>query len=289
MLASFCALEASDLTWEVIVVDNAGDEECDRIVASFADRIPVRLLRETKQGKNNALNRGVSEARSDLLVFTDDDILASPDWLHALMQGAARWPDHDLFGGRILPVFPPGRKPVLEESHPFYCAAYVVADWPQDEGPYGPTQVWGPNMMVRARLFHEGWSFDPAFGPKGTDYVMGSETEFTSRLADAGHTPVYLPAAGVEHQIREEQLGAPWLFGRSFRAGRMEAQKNGHPGGASLFGAPRYLTRTVVGAWFRYTLALSPRAKLHAGIELGRTRGLFRQYRAMQSDTGSLG
>ncbi len=119
--------------------------------------------------------------------------------------------------------------------------------------------------------------------------ISFGRTEFTSRLADAGHEPVYLPGACVEHQIREEQLGAPWLFGRAFRAGRMEAQKNGHPGGASWFGAPRYLTRAVVIAWFRYTLALSPRAKLHAGIELGRTRGLMRQYRSMPPGLGSEG
>ncbi|NNE09770.1 MAG: hypothetical protein HKN20_14515, partial [Gemmatimonadetes bacterium] len=131
-------------------------------------------------------------------------------------------------------------------------------------------------------LFSGGWSFDPAFGPNGTDYVMGSETEFTARLEAAGHEPVYLPRASVEHQIRDEQLGAPWLFGRAMRAGRMEAVKSGHPGGANLFGAPRYLTRAVVSAWLRYTLALSPRAKLHAGIELGRLRGLIREYRAMR-------
>jgi hypothetical protein len=99
--------------------------------------------------------------------------------------------------------------------------AYAIADWVQPEGPYRASRVYGPNMAIRASVFHAGWSFDPAIGPDGTDtYIPGSETDPTMRLERAGFPAVYLPRALVLHQIRAEQLGLEWLSQRAFRKGR---------------------------------------------------------------------
>jgi len=102
----------------------------------------------------------------------------------------------------------------------FMRIAYVIADWDLPEGEHPAGKIWGPNMMVRRRVFDHGLRFNPMIGPAGNNYVMGSETEFLLRASDAGHKAVYAPSALVYHQIRPEQLTHSWICGRAFRVGR---------------------------------------------------------------------
>ena len=135
-----------------------------------------------------------------------------------MIEGADRWPDCDLFGGRILPKYPDGMiAPPLNDSD-FKSVAYVITDWDFPEGEYFPaTKTWGPNMMVRRRVLDQGLRFNPDIGPKGSNYVMGSEIDFLKRARAAGHTDVYIRSSLVYHQIRPEKMTSSWLYGRAFR------------------------------------------------------------------------
>ncbi|HEV2953561.1 MAG TPA: glycosyltransferase [Candidatus Dormibacteraeota bacterium] len=80
--------------FEVVVVDNASvTEETAELVDSRRktdDRI--RYVREMKRGLSPARNRGVAEARGDVVAFTDDDVLVDRFWLKALVEGLNRDP-----------------------------------------------------------------------------------------------------------------------------------------------------------------------------------------------------
>lgn len=250
-LETFCGLQAGiDCTWELIVVDNADDKATSKLVNSFVNRLPVRLLNERKRGKNNALNTALKCVRGELIVFTDDDVLADPGWLQALWRASQRWPDRDIFAGRILPRFP-SEAPSLDLKNPWLTAAFVVADWEIPEGPVSPGKVYGPNMAVRRRLFQGGARFNTEIGPSGTDYPMGSEAEFVQRMAELGSECVYVPDALVWHVIRPEQLSHKWLAGRAYRYGRGEALISGFPIGPRVFGVPRHLYRELARRFFR--------------------------------------
>lgn len=278
-LESLCRMDAGGLRWEVLVVDNAGDEETRRTAERMRGRLQIACLREPRKGKNNALNRAVEEARGALLVFTDDDIIADRFWLREMREGAERWPGFPVFGGRILPRFPSPDVP-LPREHPFFIGAYVLADWNIHEGPYKAAYVWGPNMAVRAEIFREGWRFDPLIGPNGSNYIMGSETEFTMRLEKAGHGAVYLPKSLVHHQIRPEQLKPRWLYGRSFRDGRQKAVRYGRPDAPLLFGVPRYLVRRLVETGVERLFRFYDREKaVDLGLKYWNLRGMLHQYR----------
>ncbi len=101
-LESFSKLECDVMQWELWVVDNAGDPPTEVVVKYWADKLPINYLVEPEPGKNHALNRALPEVCGQLIVLTDDDIIAMPDWLVQLWQGAQRWPDHMAFGGRIF-------------------------------------------------------------------------------------------------------------------------------------------------------------------------------------------
>ena len=278
-LESFCALKTDGLEWEVIVVDNAGDPDSQRTVEGFQRRLPLRFFVEKTPGKNNALNHGIKKARGELFVFTDDDILADPGWLIEAREGMRRWPGFSMFGGRILPKFPSDKIPLPVEDK-FFKDAYVIADWDIIEGPHQAKDIWGPNMGIRAEVFHLGWSFNPNIGPKGKNYAMGSETEFTTRVEKAGFKSVYLPNSLVYHQIRPEQLKIKWLYGRAFRNGRRRANEESLPDVPMLFGAPRSLLRTLISFGLKRLLFFFQReTALQLGIKYWRTKGMVYQYR----------
>jgi len=75
-------------------------------------------------------------------------------------------------------------------------------------------------MAVRTSVFSEGHHFDEGIGPDGTvQYGVGSESEFTSCLARAGHLAYFVADARVAHIVRPEQLEEDWMIKRAYRHG----------------------------------------------------------------------
>jgi GT2 family glycosyltransferase len=79
------AAHTDDVAVEVIVVDD-GSPSPER-VATMTEKHPgVRLVRsERNSGFAAAVNRGAREARADVLVVLNDDVLVSPGWLSTLI------------------------------------------------------------------------------------------------------------------------------------------------------------------------------------------------------------
>jgi GT2 family glycosyltransferase len=273
-LRSLAGADTAGLDWELLVVDNGGDPDANRgVVHDASQTLPVRLLCEASRGKNHAINRALTETSGSLVVFTDDDVIVDRQWLRELQDGAARWPNATMFGGRVRPRWPDGELP--PRAHELFDHAFAIADFGNVEQPYSAGYVYGPNMAIRADVFRAGWRFNPAIGPDGTDrYISGSETSLTVALQKHGHQAVYLPRACVEHRIRPEQLRSEWLFRRAFRRGRTDACQKGYEGGW------RRVPKSILGdaireyaAWWRCRLAREEEGALDHGIKYWRARG----------------
>jgi cellulose synthase/poly-beta-1,6-N-acetylglucosamine synthase-like glycosyltransferase len=72
---------------EVIVVSDGSTDGTDERVRGFGDRRVKLVRQEPRAGKSLALNRGVSVATGDLLIFTDANALFGPDSLVRLAAG----------------------------------------------------------------------------------------------------------------------------------------------------------------------------------------------------------
>jgi hypothetical protein len=95
------------------VVDNAGDSATEKLVKVWANKLPINYIVALETGKNKALNHTLPKVKGQQIVFTDDDIIPNPDWLLQLWEGAQRWPDHKVFGGRIVADWPDESKSLL--------------------------------------------------------------------------------------------------------------------------------------------------------------------------------
>ena len=92
------APQASRAGAELVVVSDGGDPA----TRAVAERHGARVIEATGgDGANAARNAGVAATVGDPVVFVDDDVLAPPGWLQAMLDGVREYPDHDVFGGPI--------------------------------------------------------------------------------------------------------------------------------------------------------------------------------------------
>lgn len=269
-LESFLSLNISGIDWEILIADNCGDAATEQAINDFKSKLPITFIVERKRGKNNALNSLLLLAKGELMVFTDDDIIAERNWIISLWQGAVKWKEFNVFGGKTLAKWPNNThfKYKLKEKriNTFFGTTYSG----HKEGPYFAQEAFGANMAIRKCIFDAGWRYNPSVGPKGENYIMGSETELLSRLEVAGDKAVYLPSAIVYHQIRKEQLTKKWLYRRAFKAGRsIIFHENNTSNISLLFGTRRYLIRNLavilVKRVFIY-LTFNQTRRLEAGL-----------------------
>ncbi|MGQ0335416.1 glycosyltransferase family 2 protein [Halomonas elongata] len=87
--------EQRDVELEVIVVDDASDDASASVVDAFAERdARFRVLRQpVNQGAYAARNRGVAEARGDLITVHDSDDWSHPEKLATQVRGLMRHPE----------------------------------------------------------------------------------------------------------------------------------------------------------------------------------------------------
>ena len=126
------------------------------------------------------------------------------------------------------------------------------------EGPAEPWQIWGPNMAVRSKVFSDHRFFE-GIGPNGGScYATGSETEFATRAANAGHLCWHTHRAVVGHLIEPQQMTPEWLLNRFYNQARGERRRLGSSGedsGRLIFGCPPVLLRRYAKAVVRAGLA----------------------------------
>lgn len=245
---------------EILLVDNASDDDTAKIIAEAAQRAPVPFvaLRETRLGLSHARNCGVAHARGHIIAFTDDDVSVPVNWIPMLEQVFS---DRDVTaaGGKILPGTGSGLPTWLTPDLHHHFALLDYGDLPQR---MHSAAVWGANMAFRAECFDRHGRFDPALGRRGEKLYVGEETEFLARMINAGELVMYDPRLFVQHRLSPERLSKAWLCRRMFDLGELEQQTTAAYRG--LFGVPLWALRDLL----RKALALLNPADRNAMLRL---------------------
>ncbi|WEF35888.1 glycosyltransferase [Pseudoduganella chitinolytica] len=238
--------------WRLIVADNGSTDTTAQVIECYAGRLPLARVFAARRGKNVALNAALELALvapglpGDLFVFTDDDATPAPEWLLRLAEAANAQPEYAIFGGAIVPDWAATPPAWLERMVPLGLT-FGITPPGQADGPVFPGLVWGANMALRRALFDGGMRFDETIGPSAGAYAMGSETQLTRRLADAGERAWFCGAARVAHHIRAHQLTVPWILERAYRFGRGQFRQACPGVFPELLGVPRWM----LGRWLR--------------------------------------
>lgn len=240
------------LGWELVVVNNNCTDDTDAVVKRHTDHLPLRTVREPKPGHTHARNRGIDEARGDLLLWTDDDVQVDAGWLAALAEGAARHPDAAGFGGPIEPWYPVEPDPVLLEVFGPLRMGFCGADLGPVEREMAPGEhTFGANMAYRVSKLG-GLRFDPGLGRRQGFLGGHDDTAYQDDLQARGGRMVWLPTMRVKHYVDPQRMTARYMGRFYYGMGVTDIHRSGPPTGTRLFGAPRYLYRLCAGEYARY-------------------------------------
>ena len=259
------------IDWEVIIVDNNSRDQTRAVVDGFWRQNPERFryLMEPQQGKSFALNRGIREARGNVLAFTDDDVTMEPTWLHHLTAGL-RSGDWAGAGGRTFPergFVPPHWLPTEGR---YALAPLAVFDMGADAKELEETP-FGNNMAFRKELFEKYGGFHTGLGPRaGSDGPQKSEdSEFGERLLAAGERFRYEPGAVVYHSVPPSRLQKKYFLEWWFDKARADIQAFGISDPRwCVVGIPVRLFRRL-GVWtLRWMAAFKPRRRFECKIKV---------------------
>ena len=243
MLASLCELTVpAGLVWEICIVDNGSSDNTAEVVDRFADRLPVRCVREEEPGLSNARNRGVESAHGEYICWTDDDVELDREWLAAYSAMFDEHPEADIFGGRIIPM--------LQGNTPAWFAK-LQHRWPltvlMAKRDFGPDPVpldldagvtpWGANYAVRTSSQRR-FRYDPQLGVSSNQKRLGEEAEVIFQMMRAGASGFWTPGALVHHLIPEKRQTLSYVFEYFSAAGETVAYLD------ATYGDSHHMSRT---------------------------------------------
>jgi len=243
-----------DVEWDLLVVDNNCTDATPDIVASYAERLPLRSVREPRPGKSHALNRAVAEAECDYLLYTDDDVLVDPRWLRAYRDAFRNHPDGVVFGGPIRPWFEGDPPRWLVEAFPRVEFAYAALDLGSDPIEItGEQSPFGANLAIRAEE-QEATRYDTSLGPRPGSGLRGEEVDLVQRLYAGGCKGYWVPEATVRHYVPGARQSLDYLRDWYRGWGEFLVRRGPRSRARSFFGRPLWLWRELAERHVRYRL-----------------------------------
>lgn len=201
---------------EILIVDNSSTDSTKEIAREFIKklRFKSRYFFESSLGLSSARNKGVKEARGDIIAFIDDDAVANENWLKEMIEN---FEDAEVWavGGRVIPkyeIIPPNWLPENQ-----YLFPLTICDLGEDtkEVPH----LVGTNMAFRKKVFEKIGYFRTDLGRKGENLLSGEEIDFCERLAKTGKKIIYNPLSIIEHLVSKERLSKRFFIRRLFIEG----------------------------------------------------------------------
>jgi glycosyltransferase involved in cell wall biosynthesis len=257
------------LSWELLLVDNNSGDDTRAVVDAAISRgiLPCRYLFEPRQGKSNALNTGIAEAKGNILAFTDDDVTFDAGWLGAI------WKPFDDprclgVGGQIIPVWSTPRPSWYSETGPYALMTAIIRYQFGDQLKPVETPPWGANMAFRRDAFTRYGNFDPLLGPMGTTLMRGEDVVLGRRMLEAGERLLYVPDAIVYHPVEPQRLRKAYFRAYYYQHGRMEIRINPvGPEAVRWLSVPRHLVRGLLMNVARWLTALRSSRRFYYRLE----------------------
>src|SRR5450755_512152 len=197
------ALFAQDLdpdSYEIVLVDDGStDGSYEQVIRRLAPPCALHVVRQKNAGLSRGRNAGILRARGELIMFMDDDVLATPGLLAAHLRFHAARPRAICRGGVINVASFDGLPP----------ARY---SWRNYSGAY----FWTTNVSVPLALVREAGGFDETFSEYGWE-----DLELGFRLRRMGVSSVLARDALVYHY---KPPVAPAAFSGMIRQARAQAR-----------------------------------------------------------------
>lgn len=196
-LESLIASDYADL--EILVIDQSTNDATRRAVAAAADGDGrVRLVSSSSVGSSAARNIGARESGCEVVAYTDDDCIVSPEWIPRIISEFEH-PEVAAVYGRLLPY--EGKRTGREVG---FKAGMQRVEY------VGRVPPWyighGGNMAFRRGELLAAGGFDPLLGAGGL-FGACEDPDIAYRLLIRGKKIVYCPDALAYHKHWKDWAG----------------------------------------------------------------------------------
>lgn len=100
VLPSLLNQSLSSEDYEIIICDSKSEDGTDLLISNFSDK-RIRFLPGKYNSRAEARNAGIENARGDIVLFTDADIIAEPDLLSLHLNAHGKYPGSAFVGREI--------------------------------------------------------------------------------------------------------------------------------------------------------------------------------------------
>ena len=161
--------------YEIVVVDNASDDNTPAVIAEFADVPNLVYIYEPVLGLSRARNAALKHARGEYVAFLDDDAVACSNWLEKYLEVFATFkPTPGSVGGKCDPIWEAPQPDWLGDK---MLSSLSVYDWSNEPIVLNKSQwVAGCNVAYPARVLREIGGFREDLGRVGKRLLAGEET-----------------------------------------------------------------------------------------------------------------
>ena len=227
LLESIAANDLAKTEYELLLVDNNCTDNTREVCEAFAAAHPDVIFRyttESEQGLSAAKNRGIKEAKGDIIVYIDDDALVDQWYLRTYAEWFATHPETMACGGPIEPLY--------ETSEPDWMTPYTkalltawmnygekVREYPRGRYP------GGGNVAYRKEVFEQVGGFNTALGRKGGNLMGSEEKDIFDKMHTLNMQILYLPEPILHHCIPQAKLEKPYFDRLTLQMGISERQR----------------------------------------------------------------
>jgi len=205
-----------DRMLRLIVVNNNSTDRTSELLAAisdhkFFDRHQLLVLDETQQGHTNARNKAIDHLDSDLVMWTDDDVVVDANWVANTVAAADANPSVGFFGGKILARLEPKKLTWIAENWDLLKGCFAERDLGDQRLMLDENRLpYGANFAVRSSI-QKRFQFDSSLG-RCADEVLGEdEIDLFRRLLDDGWEGSWNPDSVVDHVIDAKRVNEEYI------------------------------------------------------------------------------
>jgi GT2 family glycosyltransferase len=215
--------QAAAAGFPILLVDSLSSPTHAARLRALAAEIGAGYHRAGAKGLSLARNIAHRAARTEWIVFLDDDAVPRPDWAQHLCQAVSEAEaDVAIIGGRIAPLWPEG----VDASHVSPQWKLLLSCVERDgRGTVGEGhEVCGANFAIRRAALDQVGLFPEALGRFGQQLISGEEPFVIEKLRRLGQRAIYDDRFAVGHRIDAERLTWRWAHRRAYWEGVSRAR-----------------------------------------------------------------
>ena len=203
------------ISWEVIVVDNASDDNTSETASEVWNQDPVTnfsVVREETPGLMYARQRGLESARYEIVSFIDDDNWVESLWVQKVADRFAMNEKIGACSGRSEAVF----ESTAPEWFPLFESSFAVGRQANESGIIDDKKgyLWGAGFSFRKSLWFnlkkKGFK-NLTVGRQGKNIYSGEDTELCYAFRLMGYQLYYDNDLSLKHYMPEGRMNFSYV------------------------------------------------------------------------------